>query len=249
LRRTAQFACNAKVPGASLPLEVDAVVLDCDGLLVETESGWTRAETAVFAENGFGFGAAEKQLLIGGTLEAGGAAMADYFGRPGCGPELAERLADLVWKELSAGAPALPGARDLVCRLRDRGVPFAVASNSPARFVDAALRSAGLDDLFPVVVTADDVAQAKPAPDLYLWACTDLVAEPARSVAFEDSRTGVASARSAGLFVVGVPSVPAAPLETDAQYGSLADPDLQTWAAACSTRKSLRCGGCKHCAA
>jgi beta-phosphoglucomutase-like phosphatase (HAD superfamily) len=54
--------------------------------------------------------------------------------------------------------------------LRDRGIPFAVASNSPRRFVDAALSSAALDDLFTVVITADDVDQAKPAPDLYLRA-------------------------------------------------------------------------------
>jgi HAD superfamily hydrolase (TIGR01509 family) len=223
--------------GAPLPLEVDAVVLDCDGLLVETESGWTRAETAIFAENGFGFGSTEKQLLIGGTLAAGGAAMAEYFGKPGRGPALADRLAELVWTELSAGAPALPGARELVGRLRDRGIRFAVASNSPRRFVEAALRSAGLDDLFADVVTADDVDQAKPAPDLYLRACADLAAEPARSVAFEDSRTGIASARAAGLFVVGVPSVPGGPLDADALYGSLADPELQTWAEACTSRR------------
>jgi HAD superfamily hydrolase (TIGR01509 family) len=230
----------------NVPLEIDAVVLDCDGLLVETESGWTRAETAIFAENGFGFGPAEKQLLIGGTLEAGGAAMAEHFGKPGTGPELAERLADLVWKELGAGAPALPGARDLVCRLRDRGIPFAVASNSPRRFVDAALRSAGLGGLFAVVVTADDVDHAKPAPDLYLRACADLAAEPARSVAFEDSRTGIASARAGGLFVVGVPSVPGSTLDADALYGSLADPDLQSWAAACTSparHASASCDG------
>lgn len=218
-----------------MPLEIDAVVLDCDGLLVETESGWTRAETAIFAEHGFSFGPAQKQLLIGGTLHAGGAAMTEHFGKPGTGPALAERLADLVWKELCAGAPALPGARDLVCTLRDRGIPLAVASNSPRRFVDAALRSAGLDGLFAAVVTADDVDHAKPAPDLYLRACADLAAQPARSVAFEDSRTGVASARAGGLFIVGVPSGPGSTLEADALYGSLADPDLQDWAASCTS--------------
>jgi len=222
-----------------LPVQIDAVVLDCDGLLVETESGWTRAETAIFAEHGFGFGPAEKQLLIGGTLAAGGTAMAGHFGEPGTGPALARRLADLVWTELSAGAPALPGARDLVCMLRDRGIPFAVASNSPRRFVDAALRSAGLDDLFTVIVTADDVEHAKPAPDLYLRACAELAARPARSVAFEDSRTGVAAARAGGLFVVGVPSVPGSALEVDALYGSLADTDLQGWAAVCTSPASL----------
>jgi HAD superfamily hydrolase (TIGR01509 family) len=218
----------------TVPPEVDAVVFDCDGLLVETESGWTRAETAVFAENGFGFGVAEKRLLLGGTLESAGVKMAEHFGKPGTGPELAQRLAELTWKELSAGAPALPGARDLAGQLHDRGIPLAVASNSPRWLVEAALSSAGLEDLFAVVVTADDVDHGKPAPDLYLLACARLAAEPARSVAFEDSPTGVASARAAGLFVVGVPSVPGTTLDAGALYGSLADPDLRDWAVACT---------------
>ena len=122
-----------------------------------------------------------------------------------------------------------------MCRLRDHGIPIAVASNSPRRFVDAALRSAALDYLFTVVITADDVDQAKPAPDLYLQACAELSAEPAHSVAFEDSRTGAASARAAGLFVVGVPSAPGGTLDADALYGSLADPGLQSWAGACTS--------------
>jgi HAD superfamily hydrolase (TIGR01509 family) len=160
--------------------------------------------------------------------------MAEHFGKPGTGPELAQRLAELTWKELSAGAPALPGARDLAGQLHDRGIPLAVASNSPRWLVEAALSSAGLEDLFAVVVTADDVDHGKPAPDLYLLACARLAADPARSVAFEDSPTGVASARAAGLFVVGVPSVPGTTLDAGALYGSLADPDLRDWAVACT---------------
>jgi beta-phosphoglucomutase-like phosphatase (HAD superfamily) len=74
-----------------------------------------------------------------------------------------------------------------------------------------------------------------PAPDLYLRAGADLAADPARSVAFEDSRTGVASARAAGLYVVGVPSVAGSTLDADALYRSLADPDLMSWAAACGS--------------
>jgi HAD superfamily hydrolase (TIGR01509 family) len=65
-----------------------------------------------------------------------------------------------------------------------RGIPIAVASNSPRHFVGAALMSAGLADLFEVVVSSDDVEQAKPAPDLYLTACALLGAEAERSVAF-----------------------------------------------------------------
>jgi HAD superfamily hydrolase (TIGR01509 family) len=218
------------------PLDLDAVVFDCDGLLVETESGWTRAETALFRQHGYDFGPEQKQLLVGGTLAAGGEAMAAYFDLPGSGPALAARLADLVWEELAVGAPALPGARAIAQALRDRGIPIAVASNSPRHFVDAALSSAGLLDLFEVIVSSDDVEHAKPAPDLYVTACTRLAAVPARSVAFEDSRTGVASALAANMFVIGVPSAPGAVLGAQLTYDSLAHAELRTWMASCKTR-------------
>jgi HAD superfamily hydrolase (TIGR01509 family) len=215
----------------TLPESVDAVVFDCDGLLVDTETCWTRAETALFAENGHPFGLEQKKIVIGRTLEAAGVAMAEYFGRPGTGPALARRLHDLVAVELAAGADPLPGARALVESLHGR-VPIAVASNSPHAFVESALASAGLDDLFTHRLAAEDVVHPKPAPDLYLAACKLLDADPARSVAFEDSATGVASARTAGLFVVGVPSLPGVTLNTDATYPTLADPGLTGWATA-----------------
>jgi HAD superfamily hydrolase (TIGR01509 family) len=217
-----------------VPIEVDAVVFDCDGLLAETEAGWTRAETAIFREHGYDFGAEQKQLLIGGTLASAGEAMAAYFGLPGTGELLAARLARLVWQELAAGAPAMPGALEIAETLRHRGIPIAVASNSPREFVAAALDSAGLLDLFEVIVSSDDVENAKPAPDLYLTACARLAAEPERSVAFEDSRTGVASARAAKMFVIGVPSTPGTPLEAHVTYDSLAHTELATWMANCT---------------
>ena len=141
-----------------IPMEVDAVVFDCDGLLAQTEAAWTRAETAMFGEHGHDFGPRQKQILIGGTLASGGEAMAGYFGLPGAGRALAARLADLVSRELAAGTPALPGARDMAEFLRHRGIPIAVASNSPRNFVDAALGSAGLADLFQVIVAVDDAS-------------------------------------------------------------------------------------------
>ncbi len=154
----------------TLPVDVDAVIFDCDGLLVDTETCWTRAETALFAAHGHPFGPAQKQLVIGRTLESAGVGMAEYFGTPGAGPSLAQRLYDLVATELAGGASALPGARELVLAVRDR-LPVAVASNSPRPFVTAALISAGLADLFTHSLAADDVEHARPAPDLYLAAC------------------------------------------------------------------------------
>jgi HAD superfamily hydrolase (TIGR01509 family) len=210
------------------------VIFDCDGLLVDTETCWTRAETAIFAEHGHGFGVEQKKIVIGRTLAAAGEAMAAYFGSPGSGPALAQQLHDMVAVELAAGADALPGARDMVGALRGR-VPIAVCSNSPRAFVEAALTSAGLADLFDHLFTADDVVNAKPAPDLYLAACAGLGAKPARSVALEDSGTGVASARRADMYVIGVPSLPDTVLDVDITFSSLADTELMNWALTCGT--------------
>lgn len=211
-----------------LPSTVDAVVFDCDGLLVDTETCWTRAETALFAEHGHGFGLDQKRLLIGKTLEAAGEAMAAYFGLPGEGSALAAHLEDLVARELESGADPLPGARELVTALRGR-VPIAVASNSKRAFVDTALTRSGLTGLFEHVYAAEDVRHPKPAPDLYRAACAGLGADPSRSVAFEDSGTGVASARAAGLFVIGVPSLPGTTLDVHRTFASLDDQELRAW--------------------
>lgn len=213
----------------SLPTSAEAVVFDCDGLLVNTEVCWTIAEAAIFAAHGHSFGPEQKALVIGRTVEASAAAMADYFGRPGAGAELAAELLERVRKELAAGAAALPGAAELVRACR-AAVPIAVASNSPRELLDTALESAGLAAHFTHTFAADEVASPKPAPDLYLMACDALGAAPQRSVAFEDSATGIAAARAAGLHVAVVPSLPGADLDHDWLGTGLDDRQLHCWA-------------------
>ncbi|MFI9809429.1 HAD family hydrolase [Streptomyces sp. NPDC052301] len=213
----------------SLPTNTEAVVFDCDGLLVNTEACWTVAETAIFAAHGQPFGPEQKALVIGRTVEGAGEAMAQYLGRPGAGAELAAELLERVRRELSRGAVALPGAAELVRACR-AVVPIAVASNSPRELLDTALWSAGLTDCFTHSFAADEVRSPKPAPELYLTACEALGTTPQRSVAFEDSATGIASARAAGLYVAVVPSLQGADLDHDWLSTSLAEPALRDWA-------------------
>ena len=130
-------------------------------------------------------------------------------------------------RRLLEEATAFPGALELVAELRER-TPVAVASNTPGRLVRGALACAGVAELFEVVVTADEVAEPKPSPDVYLRACELLGAAPAESVALEDSPTGVAAARAAGMFVIGIPSFPGVTLEAADLVGeSLLDPRVR----------------------
>ena len=199
------------------------MVFDCDGLLLETESCWTRAEEELFGRYGRAFDAEQKRALIGTSLFDGSQILERLLEQPGRAGALGRELLDLVERRLLEESAAMPGAADLVRELRGR-TPVAVASNTPERLVRGALACAGLTELLDVVVTADQVAEPKPSPDVYLRACELLGAAPSASIALEDSPTGVASARAAGMFVLGIPSFPGILLdEADLVAGSLAD--------------------------
>ena len=147
--------------------------------------------------------------------------------QPGRAEPLGQELLELVERRLLEEAVAFPGAEDLVRELKGR-VPIAVASNTPERLVRGALACAGLAESFEVVVTADQVPEPKPSPDAYLRACELLGAAPSRSIGLEDSPTGVAAARAAGMFVIGIPSFPGVLLdEADLVGRSLTDPRVR----------------------
>lgn len=198
------------------------MVFDCNGLLLDITGGWTRGETALFAAYGQQFTLEDKKALLGTRPEETGPILARLLDRPGEEEKLASELLARCWDEVVTGARPRPGAVQLLDDLRGR-TPVGLASNSPSALVREVLEAAGLDGVFGVVLGADDVAHPKPAADIYLRACDYLEARPERSTALEDSPTGVASARSAGMYVVGVPSVPGVELDADTVAGSLAD--------------------------
>ena len=192
----------------------DAVVFDNDGLLLDTESVWTRAEEDLFELRGTQFTPADKRELVGTSAEIAGGILERRLGEPGRAAELIEELNELVVAELEHGVEAMIGARELLERLRERGTPIGLVSNSPLRFVQRSIEIVGFEDLFDVVLSAHEVAAPKPAPDPYLEACRRLGVEPGPSVvALEDSPTGVAAAKAAGLTVIGVPSIEGIALE------------------------------------
>jgi HAD superfamily hydrolase (TIGR01509 family) len=186
----------------------DAVVFDNDGLLLDTESVWTRAEQDLFERRGIEFTPAHKRELVGTSAEIAGGILERRLDEPGRALELIDELNELVVAELEHGVEAMVGARELLHELKQRGTPLGLVSNSPLAFVRRSLEIVGFVDHFDVVISAHEVAAPKPAPDPYLEACRRLGVEPGPSiVALEDSPTGVAAARAAGLTVIGVPSL------------------------------------------
>lgn len=204
-----------------------AVVFDNDGLLLDTEEAWTRAEQTLFAGLGREFTVEHKRTLIGSSRSLAATKLETILERPGEGEALMDELHELVMEEALQGVAPRPGAVELLARLTDAGIPLAVASNSERAFLERTLDSAGLlgDGPFATIVSANDIEHPKPAPDIYLEACKRLAVAPGDAAALEDSPIGVASAAAAGMFVIGVPyfagtEIPGASMLAD----SLAEP-------------------------
>jgi len=191
-----------------------AVIFDNDGLTLDTEHTWTRAEAALYARYGTQFTLDHKREMLGTSGEKSALTMERHLGQPGRGDELRVELRELVHDELDGtGVEPMPGVMEVLDALAERGIPLGLATYSGREFATRALRAAGIYERFAAVVTAEDVERPKPAPDVYLAAAAELGAEPARCVALEDSETGVAAARAAGMTVIGVPSFPGVDLD------------------------------------
>jgi HAD superfamily hydrolase (TIGR01509 family) len=204
------------------------VVFDLDGVLLESESRWTSVETELFARYGRPYGKKEKLALIGTGLGHSGTKFEAMLEQPGRAAELLEELIELAAEDFASGLEAMPGAVELVAELRDLERPMAVASNSFHRLVDIALKGSAFAGAFDVIVAVDDVENPKPAPDLFLEACSRLDVRPSQAIAIEDTPTGVASARAAGMFVIGIPSVDEVRLDqADLVATSLMDPPVR----------------------
>jgi HAD superfamily hydrolase (TIGR01509 family) len=119
------------------------------------------------------------------------------------GPQVVQELTEMMLVKLSTKAILMPGAFAAVERVREV-MPVALVSASPRILMDAALTTLPRD-FFKFTISADDVIRTKPFPDPYLEAAKRMGLAPGDTVVFEDSLTGIASAKSAGCAVVAVP--------------------------------------------
>ncbi|MBA4860591.1 HAD family phosphatase [Streptomyces sp. PSKA54] len=185
-----------------------SVIFDLDGTLVDSEPNYFEAGRHVLAQHGItGFTWEDHQQYVGiGTQET----LALWKERFGLGAPLDELLAEKNRRYLElarVSTPVYPEMRKFVERLHDAGVQMAVASGSSREAIEAILSSAGLATLLPVVVSADEVAHGKPAPDVFLEAARRIGAEPADCVVVEDAAPGAAAAHAAGMRCIAIPYV------------------------------------------
>ncbi|MEV4434365.1 HAD family phosphatase [Streptomyces sp. NPDC049585] len=205
---------------------LQAVLLDMDGTLVDTEGFWWEVEVAVFEELGHQLLEEWREVVVGGPMARSAAFLIKATGARIALAELSALLNTRFSQMIGRGVPLMPGARRLLAELAAHEVPTALVSASHRHIIDRVLATLGPEH-FTLTVAGDEMTRTKPHPDPYLLAAARLGADPARCAVIEDTMTGVTAAEAAGCRVVAVPSVaPIPPAAGRTVVGSLEEVDL-----------------------
>jgi HAD superfamily hydrolase (TIGR01509 family) len=182
---------------------MNAVIFDCDGVLVDSEPLSIAAWTTVLARYGYEATEHDFQHCLGRTRRATLAYFASRHRLPDLGAVDAAVQSELD-RIIDSELEAFPDAVEAVRELALLGIPLAVASSSRRDELDRKLQRTGLVRYFDVSVAGDEVAAGKPAPDLFLAASDRLGIAPDRCLVIEDSVAGVDAAAAAGMRAVAV---------------------------------------------
>lgn len=190
----------------ALPRGIRAAVFDMDGLLIDSEPLWRRAEIGELRAVGVQVTEAMCHDTLGLRLDEAVAHWYRRFPWTSPAPEKVEaRILDRVQRLIRDEGRPMDGVPTVLEALRGRGLRLAIASTSPAALIEAVVERLGIGSLFDVRCSAQDEERGKPDPAVYLRAAARLGLEPGACLAFEDSVNGVRAAVAAGMTVVAIP--------------------------------------------
>lgn len=184
-----------------------AVLWDMDGTLIDSEPYWLMSESRLASDYGASWTEENGHELIGKSLYDSSAVLKDRLSiRDLSVQQVIDRLTDEVVASIRDRLPWRPGALELLMDLKQNGIKTALVTMSMRRMALAVVEQIPFH-AFDVVIAGDDVVRGKPDPEPYLKAAEALGVSPTECVAFEDSRTGLASAEAAGTLAIGVPNI------------------------------------------
>jgi HAD superfamily hydrolase (TIGR01509 family) len=182
-----------------------AVVFDLDGLMFNTEELYQGVGTEILRRRGCDFPGELLNRMMGRPGRVALQMMIDWHGLSDSVEQLARETDEIFAGILDTQLRMMPGLAELLTALEAAGIPKAVATSSGRRFTTNVLSRFNLEPRFAFLLTAEDVVEGKPHPEIYLTAARRLGVEPAHMVVLEDSQNGCRAAVSAGAIAVAVP--------------------------------------------
>ncbi len=183
----------------------DAVLLDMDGTLVDSEKLYDRADEQMFENLGITVTHEERVSLVGINLKMGTSLLLKLH------PEINMTFDELfeVYENSLLGAlqnaedlALIPGVEEWLKTLKASGVKMAVASSSTKKMVDHVVERLGLRDYVEYVINGEMIRNSKPDPEIFLLAAKELGIKPENCAVLEDSGAGIEAAKAAGMYCV-----------------------------------------------
>ena len=195
-------APSKPIPPANRP---KAVVFDLDGLMFNTEELYQHVGGEVLRRRGKLFDAELLDAMMGRPGSVALQLMIDWHQLVDTVEQLATESDEVFAGILGERLETMPGLLQLLDALERAAVPKAIATSSRRAFVTDVLSRFDLEPRFSFILTAEDVVQGKPFPEIYQRAAARFGLEPRETLVLEDSENGCRAAAAAGAFTVAVP--------------------------------------------
>ncbi len=189
----------------NIPSHIKAVIFDMDGLLIDSEPYWQKADAKVFARHGKRHSPEINKQIMG----MGHKQIAEHFKRKyGFEKErdaLVKERKDTFYETIMGDLQLMEGAKELIQALYDQNYAMAIATSGHSTEKTAEiLEKLDLDVYIPILVSGDDVKRSKPDPEIYLKAAQELHVDPKDCLVVEDAPNGAKAGKAAGMMVYGI---------------------------------------------
>ena len=184
--------------------ELDAVIFDLDGTLFDSMGMWRQIDIEFLAQFGIALPEDLQDCIEGMSFSETAVYFKERFDLPWSLDEIKDCWNRMALYKYGHEVQLKPGAGDFVRKLKEAGVPMAIASSNSRELINAVLENHNMCADFDAVVISCEVPKGKPAPDVFLLAAKRVGADPVRCIVFEDIVPGIIGGKAAGMSVCAV---------------------------------------------
>jgi HAD superfamily hydrolase (TIGR01509 family) len=184
--------------------EIDAVIFDLDGTLVDSMWMWESIDKEYLGRFGLGLPSDLQSKIEGMSFSETALYFKTRFDLPDSLDQIKSDWNQMAWEKYLNEVPVKEGVIDLLEYLKKEGIPAGIATSNSRELVDLIIEKHQMQDYFASIRTSCEVAKGKPSPDIYLLVSKDLGCEPSRCLVFEDVLQGVMAGKNANMKVCAV---------------------------------------------
>jgi HAD superfamily hydrolase (TIGR01509 family) len=184
--------------------DIDAVIFDLDGTLVDSMWMWRSIDIEYLGRFGIEFPEGLQSYIEGMSFSETAIYFKQRFNLPDSLEQIKSDWNRMAWEKYSEEVPLKEGVLQFLEHLKRAGIPAGIATSNSRELVDLVVEKHQMKDYFSSIRTSCEVAKGKPSPDIYLLVAQDLGAEPERCLVFEDVLQGVMAGKNANMKVCAV---------------------------------------------